>query len=637
MTVFKSGARTACLALLIGMLAGCAGQLGGNRPTPPTSPADAAQQAAAQGHYEKAAKLYLEAAKAAPSDSARRHMRLEAGLAAAQGGHVQMAQPILAQIDPGTLDPEERARYNLGRTEIRIAHMPPEQALSHLPAPASDTPPSVAQRVWEKRADLHFASNDLIKGIRSLVQRDVWLRDKRAIRANDARIYDKALDAVALGLGPQSRPAENADATTRGWLALAVIGQNQYPSRQARDQALAHWQHQYPHHPANRDVLSQRFHYHAGAMPITAGPNNQPAGQAAPRPANNSVALALPMTGQFSSAAQAIRDGFMFAYHNSKSNLPPPQIYDTSSLSASDILNQAEQDQIGILVGPLDKPKVGALSRLNSNIPTVALNYSDQPINRPGFYQFALSPTDEARAVARHALASGDSRALALVPQGDWGSRVLDAFKKRFQRGGGQLVDYATYDDTAHDHSAAIKQVLQSYQQNPNSVDFIFVAAQPVQGRLIRSQLRYYHATPLPMFSTSLIYTGQVDTDKDVDLNSVHFVDMPWILGQGPTITQRRQAADERYGDEASDYARLFAMGMDAWLLTQQIAGPGLQTGDAFEGMTGVLSVQPDGRIERYLAWAVFQNGKPKLLQMPSTAETDHNTAAATNTSWAQP
>ncbi len=598
--------------LLTAALAGCAGTMA-NKPRPPSASAEAA---AATGHYAQAAQLYLQAAAHAPTPAARQHWRLAAGLAAAQAGQARRAGAILGRIRPNTLNTADRARYHLARKEIRIAGMAPAQALTQLPAPSRGTPPDIAQRILAKRADLFFAANQPIAGIHSLTRRDVWLTDQRARQANDNRIYNKALDAVSLGLGPDSGPAAHAGATTRGWLALALIGASQYASPAQRNQALADWQARYPHHPASRDVLGQRLHYHAGNAPLAAPPPTPGPGQAGPA---GGIAIALPMQGQFSSAAKAIRDGFTFAYNHSSNGLPPPQVYDSDQLSARGILRRAQNDRIGVLVGPLDKAKVAAMARLNSHIPTIALNEIKQPVNRADFYQFSLSPTDEAAPVARHALSAGYHRALALVPQGNWGNRVLDAFRARFSQGGGQLVDSATYNAQAHDHSAPIKQLLAAYHADPNSVDCIFVAAQPVQGRLIHSQLRYYHATHLPMLSISSIYTDQVDPAKDIDLNGVYFVDMPWILGHGPTVARRHKAADRRFGVEASAYARLFAMGMDAWLLASRVAGPGLHPGNTFEGMTGVLSVQPNGRIKRYLAWAVFRHGRPKLLRMPST------------------
>ena len=299
-------------------------------------------------------------------------------------------------------------------------------------------------------------------------------------------------------------------------------------------------------------------------------------------------------------------------------------IYDTNTMSATDLQRRAESDRVGVLVGPLDKPKVAEMSRLNSRIPTVGLNYSDSPDARPGFYQFALAPEDEAREVARHAADEGHRGALALVPSGGWGSRVFDAFREAFEQRGGQLVNYATYEPSEPDHRDPIQAVL----RNRSGADFIFVAGQPDQARLIRSQLRYYRARNLPMFTTSHAYTGTVNAGDDIDLNGVGFADMPWVIGQGNFLETRRTEAEQRYGTTAKHYKRLFAMGMDAWRLTDRIAAQGLSGGDVFEGMSGVLKVNPDGTIRRYLAWAVFRNGEPQLVEMPSMSDARNDTSS---------
>ncbi|MDA3919225.1 MAG: penicillin-binding protein activator [Salinisphaera sp.] len=607
--------RALCLVAVSLVVAACStsGGIGSNGQR--LSPAEAAAQAEATAHYAKATQLYMQAAAGATGPGAQRNYRLQAGLSAAQGGDVQSAGQILDSIEPGSLNATDRALYGLARREISIADLPPDQALRRLPPPNPGTYPSVAQRVWEKRAQLFSAANQPVESVQALTMRSGELRDPQAIRANDNRTYDRSLDAIGLGLGPRSLAAVNAGQTTQGWLALANIGARGYPNIDQRNQALAQWQNQYPGHPANRSVLADRFNYDAGTATLPVGSNGPASGPAA-RPPSRQIGLALPLTGQFQNAAQAIRDGFMFAYNNKNDGLPKPQIYDSNTMAAQQLLARAQQDNIGVLVGPLDKSKVSAMAGLQSNIPEIGLNYVDSPVSRSGFYQFALSPEDEARAAARRAHDMGYSTALALVPQGSWGDRVLDAFRKQFNAQGGQLSNHATYNGDGHDHSQAIQSVLSGSQ-----ADFIFVAAQPIQARLIRSQLKYYGAMNLPMITTSLAYTGQVDRDKDIDLDNVHFVDMPWILGNGPTITALRSAAQQQYGVEASAFARLFAMGMDAWLLTRKIEEQGLQSGDTFEGMTGFLAVEPDNRIQRYMAWAVFHNGAPQLLQMPTRSD----------------
>ncbi|MES1931995.1 LppC lipoprotein [Salinisphaera shabanensis T35B1] len=619
MTVYKKPSLGVFAILLFAlMLAGCAQQLREAQNRTMGTPASTPDQAIAEGDYARAAELYAQASTTASDPDRARQLRFEAGLAAAQAGDAAMAKQILASFPPSTLNDLERARYELARREVNLVGTAPAAALEQLPPPGSGTPPQVAERVWEKRAQLHFEQNQLIAGIGALVQRGVWLVDDQMLRGNDDAIYSKALDALSAGQGPQSQAAQNADQTTVGWLALADIGQRRWNSRRERDQALAAWEERYPQHPATRAVLEQRFDYRARTSPVERDRPGQRFGQA-PRPQSDTVALALPMTGKFANAAEAIRDGFMFAFENDSSAPARPIIYDTNTMSANELVRRAESDRVGILVGPLDKPKVAEMARLNSQIPTIGLNYSDTPDSRAGFYQFALAPEDEAREVARQASQKGRNRALALVPSGDWGRRVFTAFRMELEKQGGQVVDQATYDPSEPDHRDPIQRLLKSYRGS--GADFIFVAGQPDQARLIRSQLRYYRARNLSMLTTSHAYTGTPNAGDDIDLNGVEFVDMPWVVGDGDFLESRRAEAEQRYGSTAKHYKRLFAMGMDAWKLTDRIAEQGLRPDDLFEGMSGVLKVNPDGTIRRYLAWAVFRDGEPQLVEMPSLSD----------------
>jgi len=71
-----------------------------------------------------------------------------------------------------------------------------------------------------------------------------------------------------------------------------------------------------------------------------------------------------------------------------------------------------------------------------------------------------LSPEDEAREVARRILADGYHAGVALVPTGDWGTRVIAAFTQELQAGGGALLAQASIDPGLADYSPEITQVL---------------------------------------------------------------------------------------------------------------------------------------------------------------------------------
>ena len=57
-------------------------------------------------------------------------------------------------------------------------------------------------------------------------------------------------------------------------------------------------------------------------------------------------------------------------------------------------------------------------------------------------------------------LADGHRRGIALVPRGDWGSRVIDAFTRELTAGGGSLITQAVYDPAEHDYGDQLKGIL---------------------------------------------------------------------------------------------------------------------------------------------------------------------------------
>ncbi len=580
-------------------LSACAAQM----PRPGQPPAQAAEQSAARGDHARAAELYMQAAQQQRDPRARNALRLEAGIAAVRADRFDMAGQILASVQPQDLDAQDYSRYQLARTEARIGDMNPDEALAQLPPPQSGTPPATAARIWQRRAQLFFAQNDYVAGIHNLVQRGVWLVDEQAIRNNDATLHARALEAVAQGQDSTSPAARDATVTTRGWLELAEIGRRDQRPGPALERMLNSWENRYPGHPATRHVLLERFNYKPYSSPPT-GVRGGP------------IALALPLSGDFAGAANAIQEGFTLGY-KAGAGRPELLVYDTTTLSARDILQKARTDRVGLIVGPLNKDKVLALARLGSQIPTLALNQVDNMSAPPSFYQYALAPEHDARAAAERAANQGWDRAIALVPRGGWGNRILAAFRDAFRQRGGQLVDYASFSPDQYDHQEAIQSVLRSYHDG-GSVDFVFMAAQPVHARLIRSQLRFFRAGDLPVLATSHVYAGEVDTRADIDLNGVVFAGMPWLIGDSLELQAAHRRVSMSRGETAERYPRLFAMGMDTWQLTALLLDGELRPGQTVDGATGILEVRRNGRIQRHLAWAQFVDGRPRLVAMPS-------------------
>ena len=156
----------------------------------------------------------------------------------------------------------------------------------------------------------------------------------------------------------------------------------------------------------------------------------------------------------------------MTAYYQAPANTRPRlRVYDTASGSVADIVANASAAGAEFIVGPLTREEVIAAAELLSTRPPVlALNFL--PPDRPAperFFQFALSPEDDARAVARYVSASGRRRGVVLVPEGDWGNRVAAAFDEELRAAGGYTLGQASFATAPrNDFSDSIMQVLRT-------------------------------------------------------------------------------------------------------------------------------------------------------------------------------
>lgn len=351
------------------------------------------------------------------------------------------------------------------------------------------------------------------------------------------------------------------------------------------------------------------------------------------------IALLLPVSGPLGAAGDSVRDGFLTAYYQQADARPTVHIYDTAGGEPiAQLLAKATQAGATLIVGPLMRAAVaGAAADAQPRPPMLALNFLPQGVRAPaGFFQFALSPTAEARMVAQRVIADGYREGVAIVPAGEWGTRVLGAFDGPLQAAGGRVLASQRIDLSQADYSAAIEGVLlidqsrarlrrlesllgtrlQFTPRRRGDIQFIFAPAPPQTERLLMPQLRYYYAAGVPTFSTSDGFAP--DPTANQDLDGLRFLDMPWMLG-GPLATAVRQVARAAWPDGGPDRGRLFAFGFDAYHLAMALMHTSEPTTIELDGLTGRLRLGADGRVHRQLAWAELDQGEVRLLPPPGT------------------
>jgi hypothetical protein len=334
------------------------------------------------------------------------------------------------------------------------------------------------------------------------------------------------------------------------------------------------------------------------------------------------VALLLPLSGSQAAVGEAVRDGFLAAHLASADPRPEILILDEGQPDPAGAYRAALAAGANAIVGPLLKDSVAQVATLAGTTPTLALNYLDAASAAPaGFFQFALAPEDEAQQVAEQAGWQGQLRAIALAPNTEWGRRVLGSFVRRLEELGGTVLGYRLYDPAATDFTADIQQLLlldesrgreralsaflgRSLDFEPRrrgDLDFIFLAANPGAGRLIRPQLRFLYAGDVPTYATSAIF--QPGTGGEEDLDGIMFADAPVLLASTREARELRTTIARRWPPGAQSRMRLYAMGHDAWKLTMTLASLPAE----FDGLSGRLYADPQGRIHRRLNWARFQ------------------------------
>jgi outer membrane PBP1 activator LpoA protein len=571
---------------------------------------------ATDGEHAEAAGIYVAlAAEATGSEKDRLTLlAVEQWLDAGQAVRARNAFRNIPQQSVTGL----RWLWNTNAAALSLYAGKPDDALSIL-QPMSREPLTQNRRlrVEALRADAWIQKRDPARAVELMTQRESLLTDRRSIEQNRWRLWQGLLVSEPQVLRTGADLA--LDDEVKGWLSLGSLAVSTGQQGIGWANGAVRWRETHSGHPAMLIIDRMQL---PDAL-ILDYPHR--------------VALLLPLSGRAAPAGKAIQNGFMGAYFSTLAGLDEPQtirIYDVGQEGgASAAYATAVADGAEFVVGPLLKENVVELANdILVPVPVLTLNYlPEETLVPPGLYQFALAPEDEARSAAVRALSDGHTRAVALVPNNDWGRRLLTSFSSEFEALGGTLLDYRSYTPGNPDFSNTIEDLMalsgsvRRYQRLRANIggplqfdprrrqdsEFIFLAADAPAGRLLKSQLKFHYSGDLPVYSTSSI--NAMDGRSNSDLNGIMFADTPWIIAPQTWIEHLPSLYSE-YWPEERRLGRLHAMGYDAYQLIASLhaahSGPMVEV----DGATGKLQVDADGRVRRELAWAQFQRGEPIAL-----------------------
>ncbi|MGA8136044.1 MAG: penicillin-binding protein activator, partial [Pseudomonas gingeri] len=583
------------------LLAACASSpsssLGELPRTPNASIEQLLEQAASSKTPEQAALLRLTAADLAyrQKDSGR-------------------ASQILAQVPLDTLKPAQQVYASTLAAELAMTRNQPKAALTALSHPSlerlSELPVDQQIRTQTVRARALEADGQTLAAARERIFIAPLLSGDAA-KSNHEAIW--AL--IAALPTDQLQPTGNDDLS--GWLSLALAVKSSGTLEQ-QQAAIDTWRAQNPKHPA------------AVQLPLPLVKLKELASQPLSK-----IALLLPQDGPLASVGKALREGFMAAHYQAQqAGQKPPVIefYDSSRLtSLDDFYRKAQASGVQLVIGPLEKPLVKQLSaRAQLPITTLALNYSESAQNPAQLFQFGLAAEDEAREVSRRARADGLHRAAAMVPKGEWGDRVLKAFRQDWEANGGTVVGIERVDQPV----ALAQQIADLFQLRQSEgrakslqstvggqvaaqpsrrqdIEFIFLAATPQQAQQIKPTLNFQYAGDVPVYATSHVFSATGDQNQYNDMNGVRFCETPWLLDANDPL---RKQVTAQWPQANGALGRLYAMGVDAYRLAPRLGQLKALPDSRIEGLSGSLSMDPGQRVERQLPWAQFVSGQVQRL-----------------------
>lgn len=592
----------------------------------PDNTADMEAVAAEQsGDFITAAGLYLSLAENAKKKHQSSYY-LRAALSFWQADDINKATINLAKVKRESLSPLQQLDAGILEAKIALSSYQAEQALSALESFNIQGLDSVqSTQVLELRIQAYALTENWLEKANSHIALDPLLSDferdenQKALWQSLMSMTSQSLDLFNPGMAP---------AVDSGWFALAYAVKTYISNPDTLIVAIEDWQRNYPRHPADPSLYEQTLN----------------AGTRLPQDLRH-IAVLLPESGPYKSAASAIKQGILAAHFeaNSRAQL---HFYDVVTDQQSGVSNvwqqyqQAIQQDANLVIGPLDKKSVQILADSNDlSIPVLALNRLAEQVQQDNLFQFGLAPEDDAVAAANYATQQQFERAVVISPDNKWGNRIANAFTEQWLDNGGILLNHRTYDAKQHDFSQVIKPLLgletstQRYQtlkqtlvaklefepRRRQDIDFIFVVAKPLKARQLIPQLKFHRSGRLPIIATSQAYSGKANSQQDIDLNGLLINDIPWMFIDSAMEDPVYVSLQTNPPKNFERYLRLHALGADAYQLIPQLNSLSRSENLSFDGATGRLSIAPSGLVHRETRWGQFHDG---LLQaLPSIVE----------------
>jgi uncharacterized protein len=314
-------------------------------------------------------------------------------------------------------------------------------------------------------------------------------------------------------------------------------------------------------------------------------------------PKSDSIVLVLPLeSALYGRAAAAVKAGFLAAADAAGSSARV-QVIGHGDDGVLPAFAAAVEAGAALVVGPLTRDDLKTVLALAPARPRMlALNQPDDGSPLPAeTYALALSVESDAAVLARRAREDGVRTIATVASDAPLQRRFKAAFSSAWERSGGRIArDYRF--DTNTEVLALLRRELAA-----RGAEGTLLCVGPSEAALAKSFL-----VPGPVYAASQIADG-LPAEMLRDLEGVRYVEIPWLAEpEDPAFARLPRTS---MGDPVLD--RLYALGLDAFVIAELLSNPEPPTRIELDGATGHLSLTPGRTFAREGRIMVIRGGVP--------------------------
>lgn len=333
------------------------------------------------------------------------------------------------------------------------------------------------------------------------------------------------------------------------------------------------------------------------------------------------IALLLPQTGPLSSAATAIKNGFLSAHLHTPSRKDlSVEVYDTATTEITTLIKQVSDEGVDVIVGPLAKENVKrVLERGVVPVPIIMLNQptsSSRLVSQRNLVRLAQVVEDDAIAIANQVNSQNFRRVLLILGRDYWSVRAAISFRNAINNE--VSIAAETKLSNISESTESIANLLRVTQSNSrqaevatitrrtieftarrrHDVDAIIAFVDQDEFAALSAALHYHFAGDIPIILAEPTFRDLTRAGSYAD--GTTFTSTPAHLYSVPLTVQIR----ESFADSSVLYP-LYVFGIDAYRTTMHIDEV-LRGGPIF-GYTGYLRQDEQNNLVREPIWGIVE------------------------------